>query len=176
VSPGVLHVSFLGITHPVLDLCERLLDRIEVRGVFRQEPQPCASCLDGASDGFGFMTAEIVENDDVTGFEGRNQLLVDIGAECLAIDRTIKDTRRGEPVTAQCSEKGQGAPASMRCEAVQPFSLYAPAAQRCHVGSDPGFIDEHQPARIEAILPGLPARPPAGDVRPFLLKGKQRFF
>ena len=38
------------------------------------------------------------------------------------------------------------------CKAAQPLALGAPSAQRGHVALDPGLIDEHQPAWIEAIL------------------------
>ncbi|MEY9722161.1 hypothetical protein ABIA22_004715 [Sinorhizobium fredii] len=39
-----------------------------------------------------------------------------------------------------------------------------PAAQRRHVGLDPGLVDEHQPSGIETSLPCLPALTSAGNV------------
>src|SRR6202167_1297064 len=76
MAPGVIDGSLLGLPHPMLDLGERLLDWIEIGGVFWQEPQPGSGGLDGVADGLGFMRAEIVENDDVAGLERRDQLLV----------------------------------------------------------------------------------------------------
>lgn len=69
MAPGVLDGSLLGLAHPMLDLGEGLLDRIEVGGVFRQEPQPRPGRRDGIADGLGFVGTEIVEDDDVAGLE-----------------------------------------------------------------------------------------------------------
>jgi len=55
MSPGFLDVSLLGLAHPVLDLGEGLLDRIQVGGIFRQEPQSRANRPDGIADGLGFV-------------------------------------------------------------------------------------------------------------------------
>jgi len=61
-------------------------------------------------------------------------------------------------------------------EATQALALRSPAAQRGHVGLDPGLVDEDEPGRIEAPLSRLPPPTPAGDVGTGLFKGEQRFF
>jgi hypothetical protein len=48
--------------------------------------------------------------------------------------------------------------------------------QRCHVGLRPGLVDEHQPARIDPVLMGLPALPAARYLRTVLLAGADGFF
>jgi len=58
----------------------------------------------------------------------------------------------------------------------KPLAFWAPSAKRGHVGLDPGFVDEHETFGVEAALPGLPAFAAAGDIRPALLNGEQRFF
>jgi len=65
---------------------------------------------------------------------------------------------------------------AMRGEAVEALSLPAPSPQWCHVGFDPGFIDEYQPLEVEAPLKGPPSLAPTGNVGAALLKGEQRFF
>lgn len=40
---------------------------------------------------------------------------------------------------------------TVRRKAAQALALGFPAAQRGHVGLDPGLVDEHQSVRIEAI-------------------------
>ena len=120
--------------------------------------------------------AEIVHDDDVAGLQTGDELLLDIGAEALAVDRPVEDTRSGKPVAAQGAEEGQRAPVAMRGEAAQALASRSPAAQRRHVGLDPGLVDEDQPPRVEAGLPGSPTLPPAGNVGAGLLKGEQRFF
>ena len=176
MAPSILDGSLLSVSHPVLDLGEGLLDRIEVRGVWRQVPKPCASCLDHLPDGRRFVGAEIVHDDDVIWFKHGHELLFDIGSEALAVDRSVEDARCGEPVATQRAEEGQGAPVAVRGEAVQRLALQPPASQRRHVGLDPGLVDEDQSTRIEAGLPRPPALPSAGDVGTGLLKGEQRFF
>ena len=40
----------------------------------------------------------------------------------------------------------------------------------------PGLVDEDQAPGLDTSLIGLPARPPAGDVRPALLRRDDGFF
>ena len=79
-------------------------------------------------------------------------------------DKVVKDTRRGEAIDAQGGQKGLGAPTSMGDRGRHPSTLATPAAQRGHIGLDPGLVDEDKPGRIEAALPRLPAFSAAGDI------------
>jgi hypothetical protein len=176
VSPYLVDAALLRHSHPVLDFGEGLLDRIEVRRVFGQEPEPGAGRLDGVADGFALVAAEIVHDDNVAGLQSWEQLLVDIGAEAFAIDGAIEDARRREAVAAECAQEGQGAPASLRRKVTQSLAFATPAAQRRYIGPDPGLIDEDETVRIEATLPGLPPPSPARDVGANLLSGEQCFF
>jgi hypothetical protein len=110
------------------------------------------------------------------GFQNRDELLLDIGAEALAVDRSVEDARGGEPVAAERAEEGQRAPVAVRGHAAQALAPGSPATQRRHVGLDPGLVDEDQPTRIESALPASPTPPPARDVGAGLLKRDQRFF
>lgn len=176
MPPGVLDRAFLRVSHPVLDLREGLLDRIEVRGVWWEIPEASTGCPDQLSDGVGFVSAEIVHDDDIAGFEHRDELLLDISTEALPIDRPVEDARGGQAVTSKRPEECQCAPVAMRRKAAQALAFFAPAIERCHVGFDPGFIDEDQSVGIEARLKAVPALPAASDVGTGLLKGKHRFF
>jgi hypothetical protein len=89
VSPGILDGSLLCGAHPVLDLGEGLLDRIEIGRVRRQIPEPGAGRSDHAAERRRFVAAEIVHDDDVALLEDRNELLLDIGAEAFAVDRAV---------------------------------------------------------------------------------------
>ena len=75
MAPGVIDGSFLGIAHPVLDLCESLFDRVEVGRVRRQEPQLCAGAADYLTDWPALVAAEAVDDDDVAGLEGGDEEL-----------------------------------------------------------------------------------------------------
>ena len=176
VTPSVLDRSLLSLAHPVLDLGEGLFDRIEIGRVWRQEPEPGAGCAYELTDCGRLVRPEIVHDDDVAGLEHRHELLLDIGAEALTVDRPIEDARRRQPVVAQSAEESQRAPVAMRGEAAQALASRPPAVERCHVGLDPGLVDEDQPPRVETGLNRPPSLPPTGDVGAGLLKGEQRFF
>ena len=176
MTPGILDGSLLGPSHPVLDLGEGLLDRIEVGRVWRQEPEPGPGGSDHVPDGGRFVRPEIVHDDDVAGPEHGHEKLLDIGAEALAVDRAVEDARCRQPVAAQGAEEGQRAPVAVWSKAAQPLAFWSPAAQRGHVGLDPGLIDEDQTPRVETGLPRAPSLPPTGDVGAYLLKSEQRFF
>src|SRR3546814_10473376 len=118
-----------------------------------------------------------------------SDLLANIGQEAFAVDRTVEDARRGEPIAAQGAQEGHGAPVAMRGEAANPLASRPPAAQWGHVGFDPVrhwcsnqwrtqwlTVDAHETAGIATTLPGLPAPALAGHVRPGLFNGEQRFF
>jgi hypothetical protein len=77
---------------------------------------------------------------------------------------------------AKRCDKGQGLPVSARRLGREPLPASASASDRSHVGLDPGFIDESQPAGIEFVLVPLPARSAPGDVRAILFAGQHGFF
>ena len=174
MAPGVLARALPGVPHPMLDLGEGLLDRVEVRRIRGQEPQVRTG--DGLAHGLALVAGEIVENDDVTGLQGRDPMLLDPGVEGAAVDRPVEDAGRAQPVVAQPRQEGQGAPAPMRCKPLQTPACRRPAPQRGHVGLDPGLVHEHQSARFQPAPERLPSSPLAGHRGPGLLKGEQRFF
>jgi hypothetical protein len=176
VSPGIGDGSLLCCSHPVLDLGKGLLDRVEIRRVGRQVPEPGACGADHLPDGGRLVGTEIVHDDDVARLEHGHELLLDIGSEALAVDRPVEDARCSQPIAAQRAKEGQRAPMTMRSQAAQALALRPPASQRRHVGLDPGLVDEDQPPRIETGLPGSPALSSPRDVGAGLLKSEQRFF
>lgn len=176
MAPCVLEGPLLCVAHPVFDLGKGLFDRIEVGRVWRQEPEPGSGGFEDVTDGLGLVRAEIVHDDDVARPQDRNELLLDISAKALAVDRSVEDARSRELVTAQRTEEGQRTPVALGSEGAQTLAPLSPAAQRRHVGLDPGLIDEDEPSGIETGLPCPPAPTPAGDDRAGLLKSEQRFF
>ena len=153
MEANVVDGAFLGGTHPVFDLGEGLLDRIEVGRVGRQIPQPRTRGVDEASERGRLVAAEIIHDDDVAGLEDRNELLLDIGPEAFAVDWAVEDARGRELIAAQGAEEGQRPPVAMRRETAHPTALGPPSAQRRHAGLDPGLVDEDQTPRVETGLP-----------------------
>ncbi len=174
--PCCLYGALCGFAQEQLELGEDLFDRIEVRGVRRQEQQPGSSGADGLADGCALVTAEIVHDDDIAGSQRGHEELLDPCGKALAVDRAIEDAGRIDPVMAKGCQEGQRAPFAERSAGDQLAPARRPAPDRRHVGLSPGLVDEDQPARIKPPLVLLPLLSPARDLRPQLLDGEQRFF
>lgn len=88
----------------MLDLGKGLFDRIEVRRIGWQEPEPRTGGFDQLTDGCRLMAAEIVHDDDVAWLEHRDQLLLDIGAKTLAVNRSVEDTGGCKLIVSQSAQ------------------------------------------------------------------------
>jgi len=153
-----------------------LLDGVEVGAVFWQEKKLGSGGANGGAHGFALMTAEIVEDDDVTGFECRHQHLLDVSPEGLAIDWPVDDAGRIDAIRAQGGEEGDGSPSPLRHLAQEPATARCPAAERCHVGFGPGLVDEDEPRRVKSPLVSFPAPASLCHVGPVLFDCEQSFF
>jgi len=60
------------------------------------------------------VAAEIVHDDDIAPLQRRHEHLFDIGEKAVAIDGSVDDTGRIEPIAAQGGQEGQRAPAAVR--------------------------------------------------------------
>ena len=108
-----------------LELCEDLLDGVEVGGVFRQEHQAGSDIPDRLAHRLSFVGSEIVEDDDVARFQRRHEELIDIGAETLAVDGSVKQAGRVDAVVAQGGEERRGLPLALRDLVDEALSLRA---------------------------------------------------
>jgi hypothetical protein len=153
MAANVVDGALLGGAHPVLDLGEGLLDRIEVGRVWRQIPEPCAGRFNQAAQGGRLVTTEIVHDDDVARLKLRNENLLNIGSEAFAVDGAVEQARCGEAVAAQGAKESQRPPVAVWREAPHPLAFWPPSAQWGHVGLDPGLVDKDQASRIELGLP-----------------------
>lgn len=165
-----------GFAQSGLDLAESWFDGIEVGTVGGQIFEPCAGRRDGLFDASDLVARQIVHDDDVVGRQGRRQALLDIGQEGLAIHGAIEHHGRRQAGRAQGGGEGDGLPMAMGGFAHQSLAFHRPAIAPDHVGRSTGLVDEHQLARIEPGLTGLPGFPSFGDIRPVLLAGVQSFF
>ena len=60
------------------------------------------------------MGAEVIEDHDVAWLEGWDKKLLDIGAKALAVDGTIEQAGRVDPILAKSGEERCRLPASLR--------------------------------------------------------------
>jgi hypothetical protein len=176
LSPCVLDGPRLGLSHEVLELGEELLDGVQVGAVGWQE-EHVGSCLpDSASCRLAFVAAEIVEDHDIAFGKGRSEYLLDVEGEEFPVDGAINDPWSINAIDPQGCDEGECLPVTVRNTRRQALSPRSPAAQRCHVGLDPGLIEEDEPFRVDAMLMGLPSLPLASDVWPILLGRQNAFF
>jgi hypothetical protein len=174
--PGCFDSSFGCFSKQRFQLGEHLLDGIEIWTIWRQEEKLGAGRTDGLAHGVALVTAEIVHDDDVAGLERRHQELLDIGFEAFAIDRSIKDARRVDPVVPQGGKECECLPMPVRRLSAQALPSRPPTVGADHVGLGPGLIDEDEAGGINLSLMPFPACPSARDVGPVLLGRQQRFF
>ena len=83
---------------------------------------------------------------------------------------------RVDPIDAQGGQEGQRAPPPVRRLGDQTLAPLRAAMAPRHVRLHPGLIDEDQPTWRQPALILLPARTPAGHVRPVLFGCVQAFF
>ena len=106
----------------------------------------------------------------------RQQELLDISGETLAVDGAIEHERRVDTIMPERGQKGERAPMAVRHLVDQRLTTGTPAAQPRHVGLGPGFVDEDEAPRIDPALILAPLRAAPGDRWPILLAGDQRLF
>src|SRR5215208_5561404 len=160
----------------MLEFGEEHLDRVQIWRVFWQEEQLHAGGPQGLANSAALVGAEIVHDDDVAGSQRRDEHLVDVEAEALAVDRAIDQPWRLDAIVTKGSEEGHGRPASMWHLGHEALAIAAPSAQRRHVGLGPGLVDEDETAWIDPILVGLPLLAAPRHVGTIALAGDQRLF
>lgn len=174
--PCCLDGSLSGFSQECLELGEELLDWIEVGAVRRQEEQLRTACADRAPYGLPLVAAEIVHDDDVARRQSGNEELLDPSGEDLAVDRSVEDAGRIDPVVSQGREQGQCPPLSKGRFGVEAFASPRSAMRAGHVSLGPCFVDEDETFRVKTALILPPLRATPGDRRPILLAGEQAFF
>jgi len=89
----------------VFELGEDLFDRIEVWAVGRQKEQVRSSGADGVAGRLALVATEVVEDDDLARCQGWCQHFLDIEREELAIDGTVDDPGRADPVVRSAAPR-----------------------------------------------------------------------
>src|ERR1700690_1040278 len=158
------------------ELGEDLLDRIEVGRVFRKEDKARPDIADRLPHGLSLVRAEIVEDHDVAGLEGWDEELLDIGAKGFAVDRSVDQAGRINPIVAQGGKERCGFPVAVRRLVDEPLPLWRPAPKTGHVRLRPGLVDENQALGIDEPLIGSPSRAMASYVRAIPLLRDQGLF
>jgi len=126
--------SLGGLAQQRLQFAERLLDRIEVRRIFRQVKQFGAGGFDGLLHSDPLMGREVVDDDDVAVPECWRQTLFDVGKEGGSGHWPIHHEGGGQLIMAKPGHEGDRLPMSVGHAADQPLTASAAASKPYHVG------------------------------------------
>ena len=135
-----------------------------------------AGGLDGCAHRLSLVRPEIVENDDVVALERWDKELLDIGEKPLAIDGSVEQAGRFDPVVTERREEGRSLPMAVRNLVDETLAFRRPAVEAGHVRLGPGLVDEDQARRVDLPLALSPAPAMAAHVRPVLLARDERLF
>jgi hypothetical protein len=155
---------------------ERLFDRIEIRTVRGEEPEPRAGALDRDADLRLLVDREVVHDDDIAGAQRRDEDLVDVGEEADVIDRPVKHRGGRHAVEAQRGNDRARGPVTARGVVVEPEPARTAPVAAEQIGRDAALIKKHVLPRIAQGEPGTPLAPVSRDVGAALFVGVNRFF
>lgn len=130
----------------------------------------------GFADAGSLVASQVVENDDVAWCQCRDQCLLDPGQEDGAVDGTIQNERRHDPVVTQTGQERQGLPMAVGNLGQARLAAWTLAMGPGHIGLYPRLVEEDQAMGINLALMCLPAFSEPGQLRSSLLLGQQRFF
>ena len=163
-------------TEKGLQFGEGLLDRIEVRAVGRQKPEPRAGLCDGVAHRRLFVHRQVVEHDHIARVQRRHQDLLHVGPEAVVIDGPIEHGgRRHRRGPERRDDRVRlPVPAGRVIADARP----APAARIAanQIGRNARFIHEDVLVREPDRLAVVPPAPRCRDIRTPLFVGVYRFF
>lgn len=153
-----------------------MLDGVEVRAVRGKIEQPHPRILQTFADACNLVRREIVDDDDAADSHFWDQPFFEPLLEDLAVHRAWDQHWRKDAVMPETGYEGLGHPVAVGCLAEQLLAFLAPAMSAHHAGRRPGLIDEHETGKVEVRLRGRPQLASQGNIRPVLLRRKDRFF
>src|SRR3954451_21038762 len=165
-----------GLPEPGLELGEKLLDWVEIRGIGRQVKHTGPGRPDRLLDPGDLVKGEIVHRDHVARLQRRCQHLLDVGADHRTVHRPIEHKRCDDPARPQARHDGRGLPMTRRHRIDQALASWTPAGEAGHRCGRGGLVDEDEALTIHVALPHPPAAAVPGHVGPILLAGSQALF
>lgn len=163
--------SLAGFAQQRLERGEDLLDRVQIGTVGRQEEQMGAGLPDRPSNRHAFVTAEIVEYDNIAWTQPWHQELRHPGEEQTTVDQSVEDAGCDNSIRPQPGHKGHGFLVPMRHRRDQALAPSCAAVGAGHVGLGPGLIDKDQARGVNPALMTFPAFALVGDIGPIRLGG-----
>jgi hypothetical protein len=152
-----------------LEAREGLLDRVEVRAVWREEAQGCACRFDPLFHCHPFVAREVVHDDDVTRAQHGHEHLRHIGFEPVAVDRSVQHHRSDHARHAQAPDQRGGLAVPVREAHPQPLAFRAATVTAGHIRGGPDLVYEDEAFGFEVDLAIEPVLALPQDVGTVLL-------
>ena len=96
--------------------------------------------------------------------------------EDLSVDRPVDTQRRDKAGRTHRAQEGRRFPTTVGNLGPEPRTLRATAVGTSHVRLSPGFVDKHQPVRVDRKLRGSPLSTRLDYVFTLLLSRNERLF
>jgi hypothetical protein len=160
----------------IFEAAERHLDRIEIRRVFWQIAQHCASLLNGCADRRAHMDWAVIHDDNVVAPKCRSQALLDISQEKLGGHGPFDHHRSRHLVATQGAHEGKRLPCPKRNRANYPDPPWSTPAQPDQIGADRCFVNKYQSCRVKRALLSDPTPACRRHVGPLPFGCLQAFF
>ena len=141
-----------------------LAKAISIGGVGREEEEQGASLAQDRGGRGALVDGEVVEDDNVAGAQGGDELGLQPGLECGAVHRPVEHPGGDKAIVAPAGDEGLGARVAEGGLALHPLSEPGAAARARHVGLGAAFVHEDQPAASRACRLG--ASPPSPRAAP----------
>jgi hypothetical protein len=162
-----------------LELGECHLDGVEIGTVGRKEQEPGSTLLQDRLCVLALVTGQIVQNDNVTGRQGRGELGLDIELEDRAVHGFVDDPGCGQPVTTQAGDEGLRAPMAEGRLGFEACADPGASAKPGHLRRGAGLVEEDQAMDVLAQLRLARCRPIIPrllDIGAIGFAGLERFF
>ena len=161
-----------------LELGEGHFDRIEIGAVGRQEQEPAAVCLEQSRRLLALVGGQVVEDDDGSGLQFRDQDLLDVSVKGVAIHRARDHPWRDDAVAGQARDQGLVPPPPERGAPLEMQTLETPSIGAGHIRVCAGFVEKNQALGVDPhdlLTPG-PVMSRLAHCGLFAFPGDQPFF
>lgn len=111
------------------------------------------------------MAAEVDNDNDVAGVDGRDEHLLDIGEKLSPLIGPSMTQGASMQSWRKFSQEGEPAPAALQDFGDQPSAARRAAVAAGNVGLGPGLVDKDQAQTIKPPLIFFPLRSPSGDLK-----------
>lgn len=129
------------------------------------------SSLDHLAHPRPLVAGQVVHDHNVADRQFRDQHLLDVGFEGVAVDWAVENEGSDEALERERADEDRRLPVAVRRAHAQAFALQASASPARHIGGGPGLVDEDQLFWLQIELAVEPVLATLQNVGAVLLGG-----